>query len=52
MPKGVVPFLNVTVPVGVPTVALTVAVTVTVWPLADGFGDEVRAVMLASLETT
>jgi hypothetical protein len=33
----VVPFINVTVPVGVPAAELTIALNVTVWPKADGF---------------
>lgn len=37
VPRAVVPSLNVTVPVGVPDVAVTVAVKVTAWSKADGF---------------
>ena len=43
-PKVAVPFLNVTVPVGVPTPELTVAVNVTACPNVDGFNDEVTFV--------
>ena len=46
VPIVVDPSLNVTVPVGVPEVAVTVAVKVTDCPKADGFTDEVRAVVV------
>jgi hypothetical protein len=38
--------LKVTVPVGVPLGALTVAVKVTGWPYADGFSEEVSAALV------
>jgi hypothetical protein len=40
-------FLNVTVPVGVPDEAETVAVNVTACPKVEGFSDEVRATVVA-----
>ena len=46
-PSEVVPSLNVTVPVGVPTAGatgLTVAVSVTACPNTDGLGVELSAV--------
>lgn len=47
VPIFVVPFLKVTVPVGVPeNVGCTVAVRVTNWPKADGFGDAVSPVVV------
>src|ERR1700680_876630 len=48
VPMIVVPSLNVTVPVGVPEVALTVAVKVTGWPKVDGFNEEARVVVVAT----
>src|SRR5437870_231991 len=45
----VAPSLNVTVPVGVPVAGatgLTVELSVTVWPAADGFGVAVRLVVV------
>jgi hypothetical protein len=44
VPRVVVPSVNVTVPVGVPPVPVTVAVKVTCWPSVDGFGEEMRLV--------
>src|SRR4051812_30533511 len=48
-PRVVVPSLNVTVPVGVPVVALTVAVKVTLWPLFEGLRDDVSVVVVLAL---
>lgn len=50
VPRLAAPFLNVTVPVGVPLLVagLTTAVKVTGVPTADGFFDEVKVVTLAS----
>ena len=48
-PSEVPPSRNVTVPVGTPDagdVALTVAVSVTVCPTVEGFGVEVRLVLV------
>jgi hypothetical protein len=45
------PFLNVTVPVGVPPLEVTVAVKVTAWPDFDGLSDEVSEVELLALFT-
>jgi hypothetical protein len=48
------PAVNVTVPVGVPDpgeLAVTVAVKVTGWPCAEGFGEEVSDVVEESLFT-
>ena len=44
VPSVVAPFLNVTVPVGVPAPDETVAVKVTAVPYVDGFRDEATAV--------
>ena len=52
LPSVVVPFLNVTVPVGTPAEEVTVAVKVTVCPEDDGFGDEVRDSAVGALLTT
>src|SRR3989442_3338393 len=44
----VAPSLNVTVPVGTPVpgaTGLTTAVSVTAWPITDGFGGAVRLVV-------
>src|SRR5262249_4932444 len=38
---------KVTVPVGVPVVAVTVAVRVTTWPTTDGFGVAVSCIVVA-----
>ena len=47
VPRLVAPFQNFTVPVGVPVrVAATVAFMVTDWPVADGLGDAVSAVVV------
>jgi hypothetical protein len=51
VPNTVVPFLNVTVPVGVPLLELTVAVNVTACPTLDGFCDEVSVVVVTALLT-
>ncbi len=48
----VVPSLNVTDPVGTPTLEETVAVNVTVWPDRDGLSDEVTPVLVAKRCTT
>jgi len=48
-PRVVVPSMNVTVPVGVPAVALTVAVKVTLWPLFEGLRDDVSVVVVLAL---
>jgi hypothetical protein len=53
-PRTVSPFLNVTVPVGVPlpgVTAVTVAVNVTDWPNTDGLCEELNAVELPALFT-
>jgi hypothetical protein len=52
VPSVVAPSLNVTVPVGVPAVDVTVAVNVTDCPNVDGFSAEVSAVAVAALLTT
>ena len=55
LPRVIGPFLNVTVPVGVPepgAVALTVAVKVTDCPKTDGLTDEVTVVEVLALFTT
>jgi hypothetical protein len=44
-----VPSLNVTVPVGVPLVLVTVALNVTDWPNTVGFVEELRVVVLPNL---
>lgn len=47
VPRTVVPFLNVTVPVGVPdTVDLTVAVNLTNAPNSAGFKEETNVVVV------
>ena len=54
VPNTVAPFLNVTVPVGVPlpgATAATVAVNVTDWPNTDGLCDELTVLELAALFT-
>ena len=54
VPNKVAPFLNVTVPVGVPVpgaTAATVAVKVTDCPNTDGLCDETTVVELAALFT-
>jgi hypothetical protein len=53
-PNTVAPFLNVTVPVGVPppgATAATVAVNVTDCPNKDGLCDEITVLELAALFT-
>ncbi len=50
VPIDMVPFLNVTVPLGMPDVAgLTVAVNVTGAPKAAGLAEEARLVEVAAL---
>jgi len=51
-PRVVAPSRNVTVPVGVPPVTVTVAVNVTDWPVVDGLTDEASTVVLALPLTT
>jgi hypothetical protein len=51
VPSVVEPFLNVTVPVGVPPVEVTVAVKVTATPNGDGFSDDATAVELVACFT-
>ena len=51
VPSFVAPLLNVTVPVGVPLAAVTVAVKVTDCPRVEGFADEDRVVVLVILFT-
>jgi len=46
LPKAVVPSKNMTVPVGVPEVAVTWAVNVTACPYVAGFSEEVTAVVV------
>jgi hypothetical protein len=46
LPSAVAPEKNCTKPVGVPVVDVTVAVIVTVCPTVDGFGVEVKAVVV------
>ena len=46
LPIDLLPFLKVTVPVGVGPAEVTVAVKVTVWPYFDGFKLEARAVLV------
>ena len=45
-PRDIVPFLKVTVPVGVRTKPVTVAVNVTDWPNALGLTDDMTAVVV------
>ena len=47
LPSDVLPSKNVTVPVGVPAILLTVAVNVTDWPAFDGLADELKVVVVA-----
>jgi len=54
VPNTVAPFLNVTVPVGVPlpgATAVTVAVNITDWPNTDGLCEEITTVELPALFT-
>src|SRR2546422_10635368 len=46
--RAVAPSLNVTVPVGTPAAEVTVALRVTACPVVDGFGVEVRVVVVAA----
>src|SRR5207245_2538226 len=48
VPSVNVPSLNVTVPVGVPPVLVTVAVNVTDWPTFEGFVLEATAVVVVA----
>ncbi len=48
VPMGVPPSLNVTVPVNVPAVLVTVAVNVTKVPNRDGFKSDVTLVAVAA----
>src|SRR2546428_12635683 len=48
MPSTVAPSRNVTVPVGTPAVEVTVALRVTACPVVEGFGVEVRVVVVAA----
>src|SRR3989475_484285 len=48
VPSTVAPSLNVTVPVGTPAPDVTVALSVTAWPLVEGLGLEVRLVEVAA----
>ncbi len=48
-PRTVVPSKNVTEPVGVPAVAVTVAVNVTDCPRFDGLRDDVSVVVVLAL---
>ena len=52
LPSVVVPFLNVTVPVGTPPEEVAVAVKVTTCPEADGFCEEVSDSVVRALLTT
>ena len=52
VPKTVVPAVNVTEPVGVVVVELTVAVKVTLWPKSEGLRDEVMVVEVTDWLTT
>ena len=45
------PSLNVTLPVGVPAVELTLAVNVTACPNTDGFWEDARVVVVVALVT-
>jgi hypothetical protein len=48
VPSVVVPFLNVTEPVGVPPLLVTVAVNVTGDPYGAGLAEDVSAVVVAA----
>jgi hypothetical protein len=52
VPTDVLPFLNVTVPVGVPDDEETEAVNVTACPSAEGFGDAVSVTAVGIWVTT
>ena len=55
VPSVLVPFLKVTVPLGVPApgeTGLTVAVKVTDWPKTEGLAEEVKAVAVEAMLTT
>ena len=49
VPRVVVPSLNVTVPVGVPPLEVTVAVNVTDWLKTDGLADELTVVVVVNV---
>lgn len=51
LPSVVLAFLNTTFPVGMPGPEDTIAVSVTLCPGADGFGCEVKLVLVAALVT-
>src|SRR2546425_1198267 len=48
VPSTVAPSRNVTVPVGTPAAEVTVAVRVTACPVVEGFGVEVKVVVVAA----
>src|SRR2546428_14153245 len=48
VPSTVAPSRNVTVPVGTPAAEVTVAFRVTACPVVEGFGVEVRVVVVAA----
>jgi hypothetical protein len=50
-PSVIVPFLKVTLPVGVPPTEVTVAVKVTAAPNVEGFKDDVSAVEVVACFT-
>lgn len=52
VPSVVEPFLNVTVPVGMPPLEVTVAVKVTGWLKTEGLAEELTVVVVAYLFTT
>jgi hypothetical protein len=52
LPRAVLPFINRTVPVGVPAEDDTVAVKVTDCPSAEGVSDEVRTTEVGAWLTT
>ena len=49
VPRVVVPSLNVTVPVGVPPLEVTVAVNVTDWLKTEGLAEELTVVMVVNV---
>ena len=52
VPSVVAPFLNVTVPVGVPPLEVTVDVKVTGWLKTEGLAEELTVVVVAKFCTT
>src|SRR5256712_6645977 len=48
MPSTVAPSRNVTVPVGTPVAEVTVALRATACPVVEGFGVEVKVVVVAA----